>query len=170
MSKPVLIVTCCIIAGLLLLPLIAAQLNGDGTATAGDAATTAVSPAPPPAASPAPPPPTYTPPPPAPGTPVIVFMDPPNGATNVSPQVAYLTVMFSEPMGGGFSWTGGGPNFPEGAGRPYWAADRKTCVFPVRLRPNWSYRLGLNSKSHQNFRSASGTPLTPVVWEFKTGG
>ncbi len=165
MSKTVLIVACCIIAALVLLPLIAAQLSSDAAATPGDQSPPATSPVPPPA----PPPTAYTPPPPAPGTPVVVYMDPPNGATNVRPQLGYLTVMFSEPMGGGFSWTGGGPNFPEGTGKPYWAADRKTCVFPVRLRPNWSYRLGLNSKSHKNFRSASGTPLTPVVWQFSTG-
>ncbi len=73
-------------------------------------------------------------------------------------------------MGGGFSWTGGGPNFPtirEG-NRPTWSDDRKTCFLPVRLKPNWSYRLGLNSVSHINFQSEGGVPLEPIVYNFKT--
>jgi RNA polymerase sigma-70 factor (ECF subfamily) len=104
------------------------------------------------------------------GVPAVVGMNPPNGTTGVSPYTNQLVVIFSEPMGGGFSWTGGGPNFPETTGKPYWLADQKTCVLPVRLQPNWSYRVGLNSPSHKNFRSASGTPLQQVVWQFSTGG
>lgn len=101
--------------------------------------------------------------------PRVVMMNPANGATNVSPALTEIRVTFDRPMGGGFSWTGGGERFPETTGRPRWAADRKTCILPVRLKPNWSYRLGLNSRSHINFQSAKGVPLAPVVYRFTTG-
>jgi hypothetical protein len=39
----------------------------------------------------------------------------------------------------------------------------------VKLKPNWEYRLGLNSFSHKNFQSAHGVPLEPVVYTFSTG-
>jgi len=103
--------------------------------------------------------------------PVILSMDPPNGAENVNPGTAELRVTFSVPMGGGFSWTGGGPEYPpgvEGKG-PYWTEDRRTCFLPVNLEPNRAYRVGLNSFSHRNFQSAAGVPLEPVVYTFRTG-
>jgi len=105
-----------------------------------------------------------------PGVPTVVTFDPPNGATNVSPATTQLRVTFSEPMRGGFSWTGGGESFPKSSGqKPYWMPDGKTCVLPVSLEPNKSYRCGLNSPSHKNFKSANGVPLTPVVYTFSTG-
>jgi hypothetical protein len=81
-----------------------------------------------------------------------------------------LRVTFNVPMGGGCSWTGGGPEFPtipEGK-EPFWTEDHKTCVLPVALKPNSQYRLGLNSPSFKNFQSAGGVPLEPVVYTFKT--
>ncbi|MEN6625301.1 MAG: tetratricopeptide repeat protein [Candidatus Sumerlaeia bacterium] len=107
------------------------------------------------------------------GPPKIVSMEPANGAADVDPAaVKELKVEFDMPMGGGFSWTGGGPNFPqipEGQ-RPRWSDDRMTCYLPVLLKSGWQYRLGLNSKSHKNFRSQAGVPLTPVLYQFSTSG
>ena len=73
-------------------------------------------------------------------------------------------------MGGGFSWTGGGEEFPAIPERqkPRWSKDRMTATLPVALKPNWSYRLGLNSPSFKNFASADGVPLEPVVYKFRT--
>jgi len=102
--------------------------------------------------------------------PEIVEMNPPNGAKDVSPNLTVLRVTFNVPMGEGFSWTGGGPNYPdvpEGK-RPTWSRDRRTCLLPVSLKPGWDYRLGLNSPSHKNFQSAGGVPLEPVVYTFST--
>jgi beta-lactamase regulating signal transducer with metallopeptidase domain len=108
---------------------------------------------------------------PEPGQPPqIVKMVPENGADNVDPSLREITVMFDRPMAEGFSWTGGGENFPtipQGK-KPNWSRDRKTCTLPVELKPNWQYRLGLNSPSFKNFASADGIPLEPVVYEFKT--
>ena len=102
--------------------------------------------------------------------PEIVSVKPPIGAQDVSPSLKELRVTFNMPMGEGFSWTGGGPQFPtlpEGK-KPFWTEDRKTCVLPVELKPNTQYRLGLNSPSFKNFKSAEGVPLAPVVYTFKT--
>jgi len=95
---------------------------------------------------------------------------PPLGAKDVSPDLKELRVTFDVPMGKGCSWTGGGPEFPtipEGK-KPFWTEDGKTCVLPVELKPNSQYRLGLNSQSYKNFKSAEGVPLPPVVYTFKT--
>jgi hypothetical protein len=103
--------------------------------------------------------------------PVVVRAEPANGAKGVSPALAELRVTFSMPMGGGFSWTGGGeayPEIPEGQ-RPRWTEDRMTCILPVRLKPSWNYRLSLNSASAVNFQSESGVLLDPTPLSFSTG-
>jgi hypothetical protein len=100
--------------------------------------------------------------------PQIVAISPANGAKDVDPATTELRVTFNVPMAGGFSWTGSGPNHPEVTGRPFWTADGKTCVLPVKLKPNWDYMLGLNSPSHKNFQSESGIPLEPVRYRFST--
>jgi hypothetical protein len=102
--------------------------------------------------------------------PKIVRMVPENGADDVDPRLTKLQVTFDRPMAEGFSWTGGGENFPtipQGK-KPSWSRDRKTCTLPVELKPSWEYRLGLNSPSFKNFASADGIPLEPMVYEFQT--
>jgi beta-lactamase regulating signal transducer with metallopeptidase domain len=102
--------------------------------------------------------------------PQIVSMDPPNGATDVDPNLKEIRVTFDMPMGGGCSWTGGGehfPTIPDGQ-RPRWSDDQKTAILPVVLKPGRSYRLGLNSSSFKNFQSAAGVPLEPVNYSFST--
>jgi hypothetical protein len=102
--------------------------------------------------------------------PKIVSITPTNGATDVDPSVSEIRVQFNIPMGGGFSWTGGGPKFPEipEGQSPSWSPDGKTCTLPVKLKPNSEYSLGLNSLSHKNFQSRWGVPLDPVVYTFRT--
>ena len=102
--------------------------------------------------------------------PLIVAIEPKSGSDNVDPGLAELRVTFSMPMGGGSSWTGGGPQYPTipDGKKPYWTDDQKTCVLPVQLEPNREYRLGLNSPSYKNFQSAHGVPLDPVSYTFKT--
>lgn len=102
--------------------------------------------------------------------PQIVKMIPENRATDVDPKTTELRVTFNMPMKNGFSWTGGGPAYPEtpAGKKPFWTEDQKTCVLPVELKPGAEYRLGLNSPSHKNFQSATGVPLDPVTYTFKT--
>lgn len=102
--------------------------------------------------------------------PQIVALSPMNGARDVDPNLAELRITFNVPMGEGFSWTGGGtqfPTIPEGK-KPSWSEDHKTCVLPVQLNSATDYHLGLNSPSHKNFQSAGGVPLDPVVYTFRT--
>jgi beta-lactamase regulating signal transducer with metallopeptidase domain len=102
--------------------------------------------------------------------PKIVSMVPSNGDQNVDPGLKELRVTFDMPMGEGCSWTGGGPAFPvipEGQ-RPFWSADRKTAILPVALKPGHDYELGVNSQSYRTFQSATGVPVDPVVFEFRT--
>lgn len=102
--------------------------------------------------------------------PMIVGLEPKNGATDVDPGLKEIRVTFNVPMGDGFSWTGGGEQFPTtpAGQKPRWEDDHKTCVLPVELKAGWEYHLGLNSPSHKNFQSAGGVPLEPVSYTFKT--
>jgi hypothetical protein len=102
--------------------------------------------------------------------PEIGKMEPANGSEKVDPKLAELRVTFNMPMGGGFSWCGAGPNYPEIAEgqRPHWSEDRKTCILPVKLKPNWEYHLGINCPSANNFQSVDGVALEPVEYSFKT--
>ncbi len=122
--------------------------SGEGDASAGDASEKPVSEAP-----------------------TIVAMTPENGATDVDPGLKVIRVTFDRPMAAGFSWTGGGPEFPPipPGKKPSWSRDRRSCTLPVALEPNHAYRLGLNSVSFKNFASADGVPLEPVMYEFTTG-
>jgi hypothetical protein len=49
-------------------------------------------------------------------------------------------------------------------------ADARTCVLPVKLEQGKFYRLGINSTSRQNFRSAGGAPVAASAIYFVTAG
>ncbi len=103
--------------------------------------------------------------------PQIVSTVPAVGATNVDPSTSAIAVTFDQDMAPGFSWTGGGPDYPpvpEGQ-RPSWR-DKRTAVLPVKLESGHYYRVGINSKSHQNFRSVGGVPARPSAVYFTTAG
>ncbi len=74
------------------------------------------------------------------GPPRIVAMTPAVGATNVDPATSEIVVTFDRDMMPGFSWTGGGPEFPpiaHGKG-PYWR-NARMAVLPVKLEPGHYY-------------------------------
>jgi hypothetical protein len=102
-------------------------------------------------------------------TPKIVSTQPANGATAVDPGLAEITVTFDQDMDEGFSWTGGGPEYPsspQGA-KAQWR-DKRTCVLPVALQSGHHYRVGINSPSYRNFRSAGGQSVAPSSISFAT--
>jgi beta-lactamase regulating signal transducer with metallopeptidase domain len=102
--------------------------------------------------------------------PSVVSLEPQNGAQDVDPATTALRVTFDVPMGGGMSWTGGGPNFPklpEGK-KASWSDDGLTCTLPVVLEPDHDYQLGLNNVTFKNFASKWGVPLEEVVYKFRT--
>ena len=102
--------------------------------------------------------------------PQIVKMVPANGATDIDPDAKAIRVIFNIPMGEGMSWTGGGANFPEAVAgqKPKWSGDGKTCILPVKLKPDHDYEIGINSLQHINFQSQWGVPLKPVEYKFHT--
>ena len=105
------------------------------------------------------------------GAPQIVSTSPARGAADVNPSLKEITVTFDQDMGDGMLWTGGGPEFPailEGA-QAHWR-DNRTCVLPVKLQGGHHYRVGINSQSYQNFRSAAGVPALTSAISFTTQG
>jgi len=100
--------------------------------------------------------------------PNIVKQIPAPGATDVDPTLTEISVVFDTKMGAGFSWVKVNGLFPETNGTASWSDDAKTSSIPVKLQPATTYRFGLNSVYHNNFQSASGIPIVPVVWEFTT--
>lgn len=104
------------------------------------------------------------------GKPHVVAMVPANGAQEVDPELKELRVTFSIPMEEGFSWCGGGDNYPDTPEKshPFWLDDHKTCVLPVKLKPGIAYHLFLNTEKFQSFRSQDGVPLKPVIYRFST--
>jgi beta-lactamase regulating signal transducer with metallopeptidase domain len=103
--------------------------------------------------------------------PHIIATSPKVGATDVDPALKEITVTFDRDMGGGMSWTGGGPDYPkspEGA-KARWR-DKRTCVLPVTLQVGHYYRVGINSMSYQNFRGTNGLPVKPSAIYFTTRG
>ena len=103
--------------------------------------------------------------------PVIVQTIPGQGATDVDPKLDTITVKFDRDMSGGMSWTGGPPEMPpiDKSRKAKWT-DKRTCVLPVKLSGRKIYRVGINSKSFQNFRSADGKSAPPDVIAFATKG
>ncbi len=101
--------------------------------------------------------------------PQIIKTIPAIGAKGVNPSLKEIVVVFDRDMSSGFSWTGGGEVYPKTTGMPLWR-DSRTCVLPVELEPGKFYRVGINSKSHKNFRSKEGVPTSPTAIYFTTAG
>jgi beta-lactamase regulating signal transducer with metallopeptidase domain len=86
----------------------------------------------------------------------------------VSPEIDKITVTFDQPMmDKNWSWTGS-KMFPKTTGHPRYNKNRTTCSLPVELEPGKVYRVGINSQSHQNFKSANGAPAKQYVILFAT--
>jgi beta-lactamase regulating signal transducer with metallopeptidase domain len=103
--------------------------------------------------------------------PKIISTSPAVGAADVDPSTSEITVTFDQDMRKGFSWTGGGPDFPPGikGNKAYWRNSR-TCVLPVKLEARRYYRVGINSTSYNNFRGTNGTATPPSAIYFATKG
>jgi hypothetical protein len=100
--------------------------------------------------------------------PKVISLQPPNGATNIDPNLSEIVVTFDRPMQGGYSFVGGGPNYPETLGKPAFSPDRKTITLKVKLKPAWRYEFWLNRGRFDSFRSEDGVALDPVHVEFRT--
>jgi hypothetical protein len=102
--------------------------------------------------------------------PEVVQIEPENGSGDVDPGLDEIKITFSEPMtDGSWSVTGGGENFPD-IKSIYYTKNCTVLVMKVKLKPGWSYRFGINSPSHRNFKSKKGIPVEPMLVTFKTRG
>jgi RNA polymerase sigma-70 factor (ECF subfamily) len=70
---------------------------------------------------------------------------------------------------GSWSWsTLSKDSFPEVDGKPKYMKDERTCVLPVKLQPEKTYAIWINSNKFQNFKDSNGTPAVPYLLVFKT--
>ncbi len=101
--------------------------------------------------------------------PHVVRMTPPNGAVDVDPALAQITIEFDRPMKpGGRAIVGRPTDTPPTAGTPHFADGDQVFLLPVRLIPGKTYKFSLNSINFSGFVSADGLPLDPVAVTFST--
>ena len=101
--------------------------------------------------------------------PKVVTTSPDALAEDVEPTLDKITVTFDrEMMDGSWSWTGGGDTFPQKTGKIYYDQDKKTCTMPVKLQPGKVYWVGINSPSHNNFKTPENIPAKRYVIVFAT--
>ncbi len=101
--------------------------------------------------------------------PKVIGMTPENGARDVDPALAEIVIVFDQPMrDGSWSWCGGGEEYPEGTGKPFFR-DARTAVMPVKLEPQHHYALSINCPAARNFVGANGLPAEYSPLEFTTG-
>ncbi len=81
-----------------------------------------------------------------------------------------IKVTFSkEMMPGSWSWSQlSAETFPHLVGQPKYLADKRTCVVDVRLEPNRTYVIWLNSPKAAAFRDADGQSAVPYLLVFQT--
>jgi hypothetical protein len=102
--------------------------------------------------------------------PVVVKTVPEAGASDIDPATTEIRATFSQPMqDGSWSWsTASKETFPPTTGKPRYLEDRRTGVLPVKLEPDRTYAIWLNSQRFRNFRGANGQPAVPYLLVFKT--
>ena len=102
--------------------------------------------------------------------PTVVSTVPANGDQAVDSSLTMLSVTFSESMvDGNWSWAyTTEETFPETTGEPRYEENYTKNVLPVRLEPNTTYEVWINSSSFMNFKDKAGNPLEPYKLVFKT--
>jgi len=105
---------------------------------------------------------------PAPSTPRVVATYPSDGA-HVPPSIAELKVSYDHRMMASWSFaTRGEKAFPEVLGAPSLSPDHITITLPIRLEPNRTYVVWLNTERYKNFKSEDGEPAEPYRLTFHT--
>ena len=103
--------------------------------------------------------------------PVVVKTIPAAGSTNVSPDTSEIKVTFSKQMlDKTWSWSQlSDTTFPEVGAAPKYLDDGRSCVLEVKLKPNKTYAIWVNSQRHRNFKDADGRSAVPYLLVFETG-
>jgi RNA polymerase sigma-70 factor (ECF subfamily) len=103
--------------------------------------------------------------------PSVVKTVPQAGDTAVDPALKEITVTFSKDMITDRMWSIcqiSKDSFPEGAGKIHYLADKRTCVFPVKLQPGKTYVLWFNRGQFNAFRDTDNNPAVPYLLVFQT--
>jgi hypothetical protein len=101
--------------------------------------------------------------------PIVIKTNPPAYSEDIEPSLNEITATFNKIMTDkSWSWTGGGEAFPQITGKSSYDPNRTTCSLPVKLEPGKVYWVGINSPSHQNFKSKAGIPAQRYVIMFAT--
>ena len=100
--------------------------------------------------------------------PHVVATFPPTEAV-IPAGVQQISVTFDRPMMASWSFvTGGEKAFPEIDGGPSISDDHLTISVPVKLHPNSTYVVWLNSDRYKDFKDEQGHPATPYRLTFST--
>jgi Bacterial Ig-like domain len=102
--------------------------------------------------------------------PVVTKTVPEAGAGEVDSKLTEIKVTFSKDMqDGSWSWsTLSKESFPELNGKPKYESDNRTCVAKVKLEPDKTYAIWLNSAKFGNFKDSKGNSAVPYLLVFKT--
>ncbi len=103
--------------------------------------------------------------------PSVVKTTPQCGDTAVDAKATkQITVTFSKVMtDGSWSWSQlSKETFPALVGKPRYLPDKKTCVVDVKLEPQKTYVIWLNSYKFGNFKDAEGNSSVPYLLAFET--
>jgi hypothetical protein len=101
-------------------------------------------------------------------TPKVVSTSPSQGA-KVPPSLSELKVSYDHRMAASWSFaTGGEKAFPELWGNPSLSDDHITITLPIRLEPNRTYVVWLNTDRYRNFKSEDGAAAEPYRLTFST--
>jgi len=105
---------------------------------------------------------------PPPSAPKVVATYPADGA-RVPPSIAELKVSYDHRMMASWSFaTRGEKAFPEVLGAPSLSPDHITISLPIRLQPNRTYVVWLNTERYKNFKSEDGQAAEPYRLTFHT--
>ena len=105
--------------------------------------------------------------------PSVVKTVPACGDTTVSASTTQIKVTFSKNMMTKQMWSWcmqSKDSFPEITNQKgiKYLQDGRTCVLPVKLKPNKTYAIWINTQKNNAFRDKKGNPAIPYLLVFKT--
>jgi hypothetical protein len=105
--------------------------------------------------------------------PSVVKTVPQAGETNVNPNLTEVRATFSKDMitKEMWSWCYQTPEtFPEiDKTKIRFLDDKRTCVLPVKLKPEKTYVIWINSQKFNHFKDTGGNSAVPYLLVFQTG-
>jgi len=100
--------------------------------------------------------------------PKVISTFPPTEAV-VPAGIQQISITYDRPMMASWSFvTGGEKSMPEIDGGPSLSDDKRTISVPVKLRPNSTYVIWMNSDRYKNFKDEQGVSATPYRLTFTT--